>query len=152
MPMPKSVTKIDKDGVKFIDNVDATQYTLKELIRAANRDVGKFVAKTARDNVYNDVDKRTGKGKGSIQYWNRKGVEGEQPHVLIGYKGKHRGFYLWYFEVGSHDMPKYAVLTNTVEQNIDKIRQIQGQYLSAIADANKAAGLIDESEEISDDS
>ena len=43
MSVPKSVVKFDKDGVKFVSSVDWYDYTLKELCRAALRDVGKFV-------------------------------------------------------------------------------------------------------------
>lgn len=145
MPIPKSVTKIDKNGVQFIDNVDATQYTLKELIRAALRDTGKYVARVARDAA----PRRTGRGRRAIQYWNRKGKDGEMPHLLIGIKPS--GFYEGFHELGTQNLPKVGMITHGVEQNIDKIREIQGQYLSAIADANRAATLIDEDEEVSDD-
>ena len=43
MSAPKSVTKINKNGVTYTSNVDACQYYLHELNRAALRDVGKFV-------------------------------------------------------------------------------------------------------------
>lgn len=45
MSLPKAV-KITKNGVEIISNVDRIQYTLKELERAALRDVGKLVCKT----------------------------------------------------------------------------------------------------------
>ena len=35
MPLPKSVTKIKKDGIEFVSNVDRAQYTIQELSRAA---------------------------------------------------------------------------------------------------------------------
>ena len=38
-------------------------------------------------------------------------------------------------------------MTETVRDNIDKIREIEAQYLSAIEDENKALALIDEDNE-----
>ena len=43
MAVPKSVTRINKNGVQYIDSVDRVNYTLEELTRAALREVGKFV-------------------------------------------------------------------------------------------------------------
>lgn len=141
MPMPPSVTKTDKNGVTFVSNVDQAQYLLSELIRAANRDVGKFVTKTARRNLV----RKTGAGRSAIQYWNRK-----DGTLQIGYKGG-RGFYAAMYELGTIKTPRLLLISDAVESNISTIRDIQGQYLSAIADANRAAALVDESEEISDD-
>lgn len=42
-------------------------------------------------------------------------------------------------------------LRSTVQDNIDEIQKIQGKYLSAIEDENRALGLIDEDEEVADD-
>lgn len=47
MSLPKAV-KITKNGVEIISNVDRIQYTLKELERAALRDVGKLVCKNGQ--------------------------------------------------------------------------------------------------------
>lgn len=41
---------------------------------------------------------------------------------------------------------------NAVQKNIDEIRRIEGHYLSAIEDENRALGLIDEEEMVPDDS
>ena len=43
MPVPKSVTKINKDGVTYVSEVDKANYYIFELSRAALRDVEKFV-------------------------------------------------------------------------------------------------------------
>ena len=47
MALP-NYTKITKNGVEYIDGTDRCNYTIKELTRAALRDVGKFIAKKAR--------------------------------------------------------------------------------------------------------
>lgn len=139
MPMPPSQIKINKNGVKLIDNVDATQYLLKELIRAANRDVGKFIVKIARAGM----PKRTGRARKAIQFWSRKDGKLE-----IGYK-KGVAFYARFFELGSKNTPKLLLITNAVEQNVPQIRAIQAQYLSGITKGDTSA--IDEEEVISDD-
>ncbi len=56
MSLPKAV-KITKNGVEIISNVDRIQYTLKELERAALRDVGKLVCKRSRQKI----KRRTGR-------------------------------------------------------------------------------------------
>ena len=43
MPLPPSVTRTTKDGVQITSSVDRCSYTIRELTRAALRDVGKFV-------------------------------------------------------------------------------------------------------------
>ena len=46
MPLPPSVTRVTKDGLKIVSNVDRCAYTIRELTRAALRDVGKYVCIT----------------------------------------------------------------------------------------------------------
>lgn len=48
MSVPKSVVKFDKNGVVYTSSVDRANYTMKELSRAALRDVGKFVCREFR--------------------------------------------------------------------------------------------------------
>ena len=60
MSAPKSVVKIDKNGVKYTSNVDFCQYSIKELTRAALRDVGKFVKRRFRESYYQQFKKHTG--------------------------------------------------------------------------------------------
>ena len=82
-----------------------------------------------------------------MQYWVRS--KQQNPDLQIGYKKA--GFYGGFFETGTSSVPKIAPFYSTVAENIDEIRKIEGQYLSAIEDENKALGLIDEDEEVSDD-
>lgn len=85
MPLPNSV-KITKDGVEYENNVDATKWTLTELIRAALRDCGKLICRRAKQKI----KKRTGRGAKNIQYWVR--YKQETPDLLVGIKPG--GFYL----------------------------------------------------------
>lgn len=48
MANPPSGMKITKNGVTYQSNIDRTQYTIRELSRAALRDVGKYIVRQAR--------------------------------------------------------------------------------------------------------
>ncbi len=75
MPLPPSVTRVTKDGLKIVSNVDRCAYTIKELTRAALRDVGKYVCitsnKAAQKLYYGSMRKsrRVRGSKGAFQYW-----------------------------------------------------------------------------------
>lgn len=133
MPMPKSVVKFDKNGFKFTDNVDAIQYTLDELTRAALRDCGKAIVKFARAAA----PTKTGAGKKQIQYWVKKKTKS----VEVGIKQK--GFYMLFHELGSKNHKKQAFLYNAAHDNISEIIQIQQQYLSGI-ESPTIESMIDE--------
>lgn len=141
-PMPKSVTKFSKkDGMTFISSVDKANYTIKELSRAALRDVGKFVARETRKKI----KRRTGRAAKNIQYWVRK----KETDLQVGVKKG--GFYFIFQEIGATNIPKQAALYRSVADNIPTIIKIQSQYLSALEDEARALALIDESEEVSND-
>lgn len=136
MALPSSV-KIKKNSVEFTNSCDRANYTIRELTRAAMKDVGKFVAKRTRQQIR----KRTGRLAKNIQYWVRK----TDQDVQIGFKPG--GFYGGFQELGTVKQPKIAALYNSVKDNIGTIRDIEAQYLSAIEDEQKALALIDEKEE-----
>lgn len=140
MAIPSPV-KITKNGVEFISKVDRAQYTLDELIRAALKDCGKLICKRTKQKI----KKRTGRLAKNTQYWVRK----QENDLQVGFKSG--GFYGMYQELGSSKTPKVGALYNSVQENIDDIRRIQGQYLSAIEDENRALGLIDEAEAMGSD-
>ena len=140
MAVPSSV-KFKKDGVEYLNNVDRTNYTIRELTRAALRDVGKFVIRTTKKKIR----KRTGRLAKGTQYWVRK-KEGD---LQVGFKPN--AWYGGYQELGTEKQPKIGALTSSVEDNIKTIREIEAQYLSAIEDENRALSLIDEAETISDE-
>jgi len=141
MPMPKSVTKVKKDGVEFISSVDRIQYTIEELSRAALRDVAKLVRKRMVQKLKKLPGmKRSKRIYNSTQYWVRK----RETDLQIGFK--HDTWYGVHQELGDRNQPARHILRGTVMENIDEIRKIEGQYLSAIEDENKALALIDEKE------
>ncbi len=135
MALPKPI-KITKNGVEYISNVDRTQYTLKQLVHAANKDVGKLITRRTKEKI----SRRTGRGRKNTQYWARK-----DGSLQVGYKPA--GFYLGFDEIGTNKRRKIAQMTNTVQEQKNEIRKIQGTYIKSIEDENKAKGLIDEREE-----
>src|SRR5690625_1855258 len=141
MAVPKSVTKITKDGVEFTSNVDRANYTIEELTRAALRDTAKFVRRKMNDEVRKLPGmRRSRRPYRSNQYWVRK----RETDLQIGFK--HNTWYGVDQELGTNNQPARNILRNSVYNNINQIRLIQGQYLSAIEDENKAKVLINEGE------
>ena len=146
MPMPKSVTKIRKDGIEFVSNVDRANYTIQELSRAALKDVAKLIRKRMVQEFKTLPGmKRSKRVYQSAQYWVRR----RECDLQIGVK--HDTWYGVNQEMGSKGMPKKGIIRETTYKNIDEIRKIQGKYLSAVEDENKALGLIDEEEEVGDE-
>lgn len=146
MPMPPSVTKINRRGVVFISNVDRAQYTLNELTRAALKDCAKLLRKRMVEKLKTLPGmKHSRRIYNSTQYWVRR----HECDLQIGFK--HDTWYGVEQELGTSRQPKREVLRSTVMENIDEMRLIQGQYLKAIEDENRARGLINENEEVGDD-
>jgi hypothetical protein len=144
--MPKSVTKVTKDGVTFISSVDRVNYTIQELTRAAQRDTAKLI----RKRMIEKLKKLPGMKKSkrpykSTQYWVRK----RENDLQIGFK--HNTWYGVLQELGDRNQPARHVLRSTVFENIPIIRDIQSQYLSAVNNESRAISLIDEQEHKSPD-
>jgi HK97 gp10 family phage protein len=164
MPLPNYV-KIEKDGITYESGADRMNYTIRELSRAALRDCGKILRKKAKEKA----PVRSGRLRQNIGVWVRKVKDQELPFLQVGYKkakytkGKEssarhahlveRGTKSRTHKTGhgTGTMPAHNIIYNAVTENIDEIRKIQGAYLSAVDDENRALGLIDEEEYISDD-
>ena len=153
MPTPKSQTKvIVKDGkteVTYESNLDATQYYLFELNRAALRDVGKFVVKTFKTAYYQHFSKHSGNAGKATKYKVISGKDTLYPRVQIGLKPPSgRGFYAYFQEFGTSDgIPRLGLLTHAVEDNVAEIVKIESQYLSGLSEeASKLEAMIDEKE------
>ena len=140
MAIPRSVTKITKDGLKFTSNVDRTKYLLKELERAALRDTAKLIRKKMIVKLRKLPGmKRNKRVYNSTQYWIRR----QETDLQIGFK--HDTWYGVQQELGTKNQPTRSILRGTVMENLDDIRRVQGKYLSAIESENMALGLIDAS-------
>lgn len=131
MALPKAV-KITRDGIEFTNNVDAVNYTLKELIRAALRDCGKLFCNRFRQAYYGHFKRRKGRVGRYTQYWVRS--KQETPDLLVGIKPN--AFYGGMQEFGSSKTPRLGLMTSTAQDNIDNFKQLQAQYLSALNEEN----------------
>ncbi len=143
MAVPKSVVKINKNGVTYTSSVDRCQYLLSELTRAALRDVARLVKYSIRQefNKLPGMKKNGRRFRSAYQHWIRK----QEGTLQIGIK--HNTWYGVDQELGNKNQPKRDLLRNAVFKNIDEIRRIEGQYLSSIEDENRALGLINEKED-----
>ena len=123
--------KIDRNGVRFESNVDAVQYSLENLIRAALRDTAKYLRKL----MIQKLKKLPGMKKSkriynSTQFWVRK----KENDLQIGFK--HDSWYGALSELGDKKQPKRGILRDTVFENVDTIQDIQAQYLSTLNEKN----------------
>jgi len=141
MGIPSPV-KIKKGGVEYVSRVDRTNYYIRELTRAAMRDVGKFVRRHQLDEVrkLRGLKRKNKRPLRAFQYWVRK----RENDLIVGIK--HNTWYGTQQEQGTHKQPRRQILRKSVLENIDEIRKIEGQYLSAIENENKTQGLISEEE------
>lgn len=143
MAIPKSVVKFSKNGVEYVSNVDACQYTIRELTRAALRDVGKFLVREINKKAQTlpgMKKNRRVRGKTSaFGYWARK----QECDLQIGVK--HGTWYGEQQELGTKNQPKRAIMRDTTYDNIQKIIEIESKYLSGLT--NEAERLLSDAKE-----
>lgn len=148
MPLPKSNMRINKNGIQYTSNIDQASYTIKELSRAALRDVSRMIRYKVTAKIRTLPGLKKGKrAKNATGSWLRK-IEGDLQLGMGNTKWGNSGD-AWYAiksELGSSNQPKRAFLKTTVMENIPEIIKIESQYLSAIS-GEYAQNLIDESEE-----
>lgn len=148
-----SPMKFKKDGVEFTSRVDRCCYTIQELSRAALRDVGRYVIRITTRKVRKLGGlRRTRYVQKRFQFWVRK----QEGDLIVGIhnilKNKNPGA-TWYGidqELGINGQPKRGFLKETVYENINTIRDIEAQYLSAVEDEQRALALINEEEAFGD--
>lgn len=144
MSVPKSVVKFDKNGITYTSNVEAAEYTIQELTRAALRDVGKFITRKFKELYYSTFHKMSGKAGRACQYWVKTKVTPIE--LQVGIKGgRIEGFYSRFQETGTSKQRKYGLLERAATENLQTIREIESKYLSAIND-DDAERLINEAE------
>ena len=145
MSVPKSVVRFRKGGVEYISSVDRASYTILELTRAALRDVGKFLARTANTKamkLQGLKKSRRVRGRTSTFLYNVPWVKTGLPHLEVGVT--HGTWYGEQQELGTSKQPKRGILRNSVHDNIAKIVEIESQYLSALEDEAAALRRISE--------
>ena len=147
MSVPKSVVRFRKGGIEYTSKVDFACYTIVELSRAAMRDVGKFIVRTANSKASTlpGLKKsRRVRGRTSTFLYNVPWAKSGLPHLEVGVT--HATWYGEQQELGSSKMPKHGFLRNSAYENIAKIIEIESQYLSALEDEAQALALISEGE------
>lgn len=141
MSVPKSVIKFKKGGIVYTSSVDRAEYTIRELTRAALRDVGKFVSRTCNSaamKLPGLKKSRRVRGKTSaFQYWARS----KSCDLQVGIK--HGTWYGEQQELGTRNQPKRGILRNSVYNNILTIVEIESKYLSALEDEAAALRMIE---------
>lgn len=149
MSVPKSVVKFKRSGIEYTSNVDRVNYTIRELTRRAMIDVGRFILREVAREV-RGINKFARKAKyvpKRYQMW----VPKRENYLVLGVentqKGANTAWWADQSELGTNGQPRRGFLTETVRSNIDKIREIEAQYLSAIEDENNALALIEEDNE-----
>lgn len=141
MGAPKSVVKFSKNGVTYTSSVDRASYTIRELTRAALRDVGRFVSRTCNSAAMAlpglKKSKRVRGRSSAFQYW----VRAREGDLQVGIK--HGTWYGTDQELGTKNQPKRGILRASVYDNIAKIVEIESQYLSALEDEAAALAKIE---------
>ena len=136
-----SVVKIKKGNVEYTGKVDIAQYTIRELTRAALRDVGRYVVRQCTRKARRlDGLGRTRYIQKRFQFWVRK----QETDLQVGIRNG-----TWYGtdqELGSKNQPKRGILRNSVYNNIHQIIEIESQYLSALESEAAALAKISEEE------
>ena len=147
MSVPKSVVRFSKDGVTYTSSVDRASYTLIELTRAALRDVGKYIARTANSEgmkLKGLKKSRRVRGRTSTFLYNVPWAKTGLPHLEVGVT--HNTWYGVEQELGTSNQPKRQILRNSAYDNIAQIIEIESKYLSALEDEAEALRLISEEE------
>ena len=147
MSVPKSVVRFKRGGVEYTSSVDRAMYTIVELVRAALRDCGKYIAREANSKAMKlkGLKKsRRVRGKSSTFLYNVPWAKTGLPHLEVGVK--HGTWYGEQQELGTSKQPKRQILRNAAHDNIAQIVEIQSKYLSSLEDEAKALRLISEEE------
>lgn len=147
MSSPKSVIRFSKNGITYISKVDFACYSIVELTRAAMRDVGKFVTRTANSQgmkLKGLKKSRRVRGSTSTFRWKVPWASSGLPHLEVGVT--HNTWYGVEQELGSSKQPRRSILRNSVHDNIATIVSIEAQYLSALSSEAAALRRIEEGE------
>lgn len=158
-----SVVKIKKGNVEYTSKVDIAQYTIRELTRRALLDVGRYVTYNVRKNLkaafpftkHHRMSER-------YQYWVLK----KENHLILGVENLKKGAKTaWWADqlemdsflrpgggvsdgLGGIHAPRRHLLENFVKSHIDKIVEIESQYLKTINNESAAVALARATEEM----
>ena len=145
-----SKMKFTRDGVTYESSIDRANYYIRELTRAALRDVGRYVVRICTRKVRTLKGlRRTKYVQKRYQFWVRK-TEGDLQVGIHNVKKDKNPGATWYGidqELGLNGQRKRGILRGAVYDNIQTIREIEAHYLSAIEDELKAQQLIGSEED-----
>ena len=139
----------------YTSYVDACKQIMTELERQALKEVAKEIRKKIKERV----PVRTGTLKKNIGSWVKKAKKTGDVSLQIGVYSQERAkrkhytyaYHAHLVEFGTKHSKANPFLRNTVLENVDLIRLIQGKYIKEIENENRARGLINEEEEVADD-
>ena len=156
-----SVVKIKRGNVEYTSKVDIAQYTIQELTRRALMDVGRYVTYNVRKNLkaafpftkHHRMSER-------YQYWVLK----KENQLILGVENRKKGAKTaWWADQlemdsflrpgggstqGSAHSPRRHLLETFVKKHIDKIVEIESQYLKTINNESAAVALARATEEM----
>ena len=168
MPVPKSVTKINKNGITFKSDVDKANYFLYELSRAALRDVAKLIKKRFREKYYGTFRRVTGQAPKANAYNVYSKEHTKKPRVDIGFEHSSRkktvqGFYARFQELGTQNgkrskknssgvhMKARGMLQDVIDSSVSDIVMIESQYLSGLEEEARALSMGGTEDEMTDE-
>lgn len=168
MPVPKSVTKLSKNGVTFKSDVDKANYFLYELSRAALRDVAKLVKKRFREKYYSIFNRVTRQAPKAMTYNVYAKDYIKFPRVDCGFEHSSRkktvpGFYARFQEKGTINgkhskknpggthIKARGMFQDIVDASIADIVSIESQYLSGLEDEARVLSMIETEGEMEDE-
>lgn len=157
MSVPKSVVKLSKDGVTYTSSVDTACYTIRELTRAALRDVGRYIARVSADNARSELRgfRRGFRGRSHRRVFGKLSASKLSPAFQFFVRKNELDLQVgiradtWYGveqELGTSRMPKKGILRNATYDNIRTIIEIESQYLSALNQSAVPEELLSEEE------
>lgn len=156
-----SVVKIKKGNVEYTGKVDIAKYTLRELTRRAMLDVGRYVTYNVRKNLRSIFPfTKSHRASERYQYWVLK----KENQLLLGVENLKKGAKTaWWADQleldsflrpgggtaqGSAKSPRRHLLETFVKSHIDKIVEIESQYLQTINNESAAVALARATEEM----
>lgn len=149
-----SVVKIKKGNVEYTGKVDIAKYTLRELTRRALLDVGRYVTYNVRKNLRSIFPfTKSHRASERYQYWVLK----KENQLILGVENLKKGAKTaWWADQletnsflrpdggtaqGSANSPRRHLLEKFVKSHVDKIVEIESQYLQTINNESAAVAL-----------
>lgn len=156
-----SVMKIKKGEAVYESKCDLAQYTIRELTRRALMDVGRYVTYNVRKNLRSLFPfTKHHRAAERYQYW----VAKRENELVLGIENLKKGAKTaWWADqleldsfansiggssLGSARSPRRHLLETFVKTHIDKIVEIEIQYLKTINNESAAVALAKATEEM----